>query len=195
MRRRIELTPGFAAFLVLLWYFDDGGIFWRFLTAIAVHELAHTIVLLLLGGEIRGLRLGFAQLTLRTGFLTARTELLATAAGPGVNLLCACLLGRAAPQLAGASLLLGGFNLLPVYPLDGGRLLLGLLRLRWGLSGVRAALYLSTAFSAVLVALALYAALHWKTGFWSVVSALLLFIRLLQMQSAEKAVAFPAADL
>ena len=132
------MTPGFPAFLAVLWYFDGGSVFWSFLAAIAVHELAHAAVLLLLGGEVRGLRLGFAQLTLRTGFLSTRTELLATAAGPGVNLLSACLLGRAAPRFAAASLLLGAFNLLPVYPLDGGRLLCALLRLRWGLAGERA---------------------------------------------------------
>ena len=174
------MTPGFPAFLAVLWYFDGGSVFWSFLAAIAVHELAHAAVLLLLGGEVRGLRLGFAQLTLRTGFLSTRTELLATAAGPGVNLLSACLLGRAAPRFAAASLLLGAFNLLPVYPLDGGRLLCALLRLRWGLAGERAALY---------------AALHFKTGVWSVVTAGLLLVRLLQMQRTEKAVAFPGKGL
>lgn len=189
------MTPGFPAFLAVLWYFDGGRVFWSFLAAIAVHELAHAAVLLLLGGEVRGLRLGFAQLTLRTGFLSTRTELLATAAGPGVNLLSACLLGRAAPRFAAASLLLGAFNLLPVYPLDGGRLLCALLRLRWGLAGERAALYVSVACGAALVALALYAALHFKTGVWSVVTAGLLLVRLLQMQRAEKAVAFPGKGL
>ena len=75
------MTPGFPAFLAVLWYFDGGGVFWSFLAAIAVHELA------------------------------------------------------------------------------------------------------------------LYAALHFKTGVWSIVTAGLLLVRLLQMQRAEKTVAFPGKGL
>ena len=52
MKRRLDLTPGFPAFLAAVWYFDSCGIFWPFLAAMTVHELAHAAVLLLLGGRI-----------------------------------------------------------------------------------------------------------------------------------------------
>jgi stage IV sporulation protein FB len=53
-------------------------------------------------------------------------ELAAVLAGPGTNLLCALALTVVGPGLegaVGAHLMLGGFNLLPVRPLDGGRAL------------------------------------------------------------------------
>ena len=136
MKRRLDLTPGFPAFLAAVWYFDSCGIFWPFLAAMTVHELAHAAVLLLLGGRIESVRLSFAQVELRTGLLSDRTELWSTAAGPGINLLCGWLFRRWMPAFAAVSLLLALFNLLPVWPLDGGRLLRTLLRMRWGAAGV-----------------------------------------------------------
>ena len=63
-------------------------------------------------------------------------ELLAAAAGPAVNLLLAAALGLLGRWweplylLAGAQAVLGCFNLLPILPLDGGRMLW--LALCWG---------------------------------------------------------------
>ena len=71
-----------------------------------VHELAHAAVLLLLGGRIESVRLSFAQVELRTGLLSDRTELWSTAAGPGINLLCGWLFRRWMPAFAAVSLLL-----------------------------------------------------------------------------------------
>lgn len=63
------------------------------------------------------------------GRLSYGGELLAAAAGPAVNLILALLLGYGGRLwsplylFAGAQLVLGVFNLLPVLPLDGGSLL------------------------------------------------------------------------
>ena len=194
MKRRLDLTPGFPAFLAAVWYFDSCGIFWPFLAAMAVHELAHAAVLLLLGGRIESVRLSFAQVELRTGLLSDRTELWSTAAGPGINLLCGWLFRRWTPAFAAVSLLLAVFNLLPVWPLDGGRLLRTLLRMRWGAAGVDASQTLGLLFGAGLLAGAIFAARRWDAGVWPAVTAGALLVRLLRSRYAEKAVAFPAAE-
>ena len=193
MKRRLDLTPGFPAFLAAVWYFDSCGIFWPFLAAMTVHELAHAAVLLLLGGRIESVRLSFAQVELRTGLLSDRTELWSTAAGPGINLLCGWLFRRWMPAFAAVSLLLALFNLLPVWPLDGGRLLRTLLRMRWGAAGVDASQTLGLLFGLGLLAGAVFAARRWDTGVWPAVTAGALLVRLLRSRYAEKAVAFPAA--
>ena len=169
MKRRLDLTPGFPAFLAAVWYFDSCGIFWPFLAAMTVHELAHAAVLLLLGGRIESVRLSFAQVELRTGLLSDRTELWSTAAGPGINLL-------------------------PVWPLDGGRLLRTLLRMRWGAAGVNASQTLGLLFGLGLLGGAVFAARRWDAGVWPAVTAGALLVRLLRSRYAEKAVAFPAAE-
>lgn len=195
MKRRLDLTPGFPAFLAAVWYFDSCGIFWSFLAAMTVHELAHAAVLLLLGGRIESVRLSFAQVELRTGLLSDRTELWSTAAGPGINLLCGCwLFRRWMPAFAAVSLLLALFNLLPVWPLDGGRLLRTLLRMRWGAAGVDASQTLGLLFGLGLLAGAVFAARRWDAGVWPAVTAGALLVRLLRSRYAEKAVAFPAAE-
>ena len=194
MKRRLDLTPGFPAFLAAVWYFDSCGIFWPFLAAMTVHELAHAAVLLLLGGQIESVRLSFAQVELRTGLLSDRTELWSTAAGPGINLLCGWLFRRWMPAFAAVSLLLALFNLLPVWPLDGGRLLRTLLRMRWGAAGVDASQTLGLLFGLGLLAGAVFAARRWDAGVWPAVTAGALLVRLLRSRYAEKAVAFPAAE-
>ena len=194
MKRRLDLTPGFPAFLAAVWYFDSCGIFWPFLAAMTVHELAHAAVLLLLGGGIESVRLSFAQVELRTGLLSDRTELWSTAAGPGINLLCGWLFRRWMPAFAAVSLLLALFNLLPVWPLDGGRLLRTLLRMRWGAAGVDASQTIGLLFGLGLLAGAVFAARRWDAGVWPAVTAGALLVRLLRSRYAEKAVAFPAAE-
>ena len=194
MKRRLDLTPGFPAFLAAVWYFDSCGIFWPFLAAMTVHELAHAAVLLLLGGRIESVRLSFAQVELRTGLLSDRTELWSTAAGPGINLLCGWLFRRWMPAFAAVSLLLALFNLLPVWPLDGGRLLRTLLRMRWGAAGVNASQTLGLLFGLGLLGGAVFAARRWDAGVWPAVTAGALLVRLLRSWYAEKAVAFPAAE-
>ena len=194
VKRRLDLTPGFPAFLAAVWYFDSCGIFWPFLAAMTVHELAHAAVLLLLGGRIESVRLSFAQVELRTGLLGDRTELWSTAAGPGINLLCGWLFRRWMPAFAAVSLLLALFNLLPVWPLDGGRLLRTLLRMRWGAAGVNASQTLGLLFGLGLLAGAVFAARRWDAGVWPAVTAGALLVRLLRSRYAEKAVAFPAAE-
>ena len=194
MKRRLDLTPGFPAFLAAVWYFDSCGIFWPFLAAMTVHELAHAAVLLLLGGQIESVRLSFAQVELRTGLLSDRTELWSTAAGPGINLLCGWLFRRWMPAFAAVSLLLALFNLLPVWPLDGGRLLRTLLRMRWGAAGVNASQTFGLLFGLGLLAGAVFAARRWDAGVWPAVTAGALLVRLLRSRYAEKAVAFPAAE-
>ena len=194
MKRRLDLTPGFPAFLAAVWYFDSCGIFWPFLAAMTVHELAHAAVLLLLGGRIESVRLSFAQVELRTGLHSDRTELWSTAAGPGINLLCGWLFRRWMPAFAAVSLLLALFNLLPVWPLDGGRLLRTLLRMRWGAAGVDASQTLGLLFGLGLLGGAVFAARRWDAGVWPAVTAGALLVRLLRSRYAEKAVAFPAAE-
>lgn len=103
------------------------------LLAASMHEAGHLLLLCAFGAPIRGLRLSAmgAELYASTVRLSYQREFLVTLAGPAVNLLfgplCALLAVRFAWEwgylLAGAHLLLGVYNLLPIPPLDGWRFL------------------------------------------------------------------------
>lgn len=126
MFHELRISPGFC--LLIGWFTAVNG--WRLLAAVlgaaALHEVGHWAALRLLGAEIRGLRIGVLGAVLETDStcLSYGRELVAILAGPGANLLGALMLaGLGAETAAGAQLVLGGFNLLPVRPLDGGRAL------------------------------------------------------------------------
>ena len=104
------------------------------LLAAALHEGGHLFVLCLFRVPVEGLRLGAVGAVIHARGarrLSYGRELLVTVAGPAANLLLAPPLAALSARLswewgflfAGANVLLGVYNLLPVPPLDGGRAL------------------------------------------------------------------------
>jgi stage IV sporulation protein FB len=124
--KRLQFSGDF--FLLTVWFAIVNGweLLGMILAAAVLHELGHLVVLWLLRAKILALRVGILGAVLETDCrrLTYGGELAAVLAGPVMNLLSACFLSRFAPEqetFIGIHLALGGFNLLPVRPLDGGR--------------------------------------------------------------------------
>lgn len=120
---KIEIRPSFAVLLGLLIALDPAGLMLPFLLAAALHELGHLVCLRLCGIPVNELRIGFTGAVLHTAPMALRQEACAAAAGPVVNLLCGLGFLRLCPAFSCVSLLLAFCNLLPVFPLDGGRIL------------------------------------------------------------------------
>lgn len=120
---KIDLAPGFAAALCVLRLVAEPEAYAAFLAAAAAHEAGHLLTLRLLGADILSVRLGFLDAKIGTNTLGYREEAVCALAGPAASLLFCLLLRRPAPTFAAISLLLGLFNALPIFPLDGGRAL------------------------------------------------------------------------
>lgn len=126
---RVTVQPSFLIFWTILCLLDTQGLMLYFLPAAILHELGHFACLYALGGHAEELELNGAgakiEMVLNGGY---RADILTSASGPLANLLCACLCGCFRWEMsAGAHLILGLFNLLPILPLDGGRIAAALL--------------------------------------------------------------------
>jgi Zn-dependent protease/CBS domain-containing protein len=177
--------------------------------SIVLHELAHSWVGRRLGMQIHGITLfvfgGAAELSEEPK--SARTEFLMAAAGPLASILLAILFqllatGMEAAQglspiaavlqyLAGINLILAAFNLLPAFPLDGGRILRAAL---WAWRGdvtwaTRVAAGVGGAIGLGLIVLGIVGAISGNVvgGMWSVLIGL--FIRSAAAASSQQTVA------
>ena len=90
--------------------------------AATVHELCHLLVLVVCRGPILQISITTGGAIIRTPPIAPLQELLCTIAGPVGSLLC-LLFTRFFPLLALCGLIQGLYNLIPLYPLDGGRIL------------------------------------------------------------------------
>ncbi len=141
-RLKIKVHITFIIFACLLIYFGQGFLFINYLLVIFLHELSHAFVARKLGYNIRHIKLipfGIS-LNLNECKMDAADEIKIAVAGPMCNLilcLCSFTLWWLFPSTYNYSYLFGYanfitcvFNLLPAFPLDGGRIFRGLFRLK-----------------------------------------------------------------
>lgn len=131
---RIHVSPSAPLLLALFVMLSSPLLLSALLLAALCHELGHYGMLRRLRARISAVRITALGAEMQVaGRLSYGGELLAAAAGPVTNLLLALPLaygGRLWEVLylfAGAQLILGVFNLLPILPLDGGSVLWNLL--------------------------------------------------------------------
>lgn len=92
------------------------------LIAAVFHEICHIFVIMLFGGQVYSIQIRAGGTEIETAHLSERAELFCALAGPCGSLLLLCLC-RYIPRIALCALVQGLFNLLPLFPLDGGRIL------------------------------------------------------------------------
>lgn len=131
-RLQWQITPGAVVLLAVFIYVASPLLAAAILLAAVCHEMGHYLTLCALGAGVRAVRisaLGAEMEVEGRSRLSYGGELLSTLAGPLTNLVLALLLARTGQwaeifyPLAGAQLVLGCFNLLPIRPLDGSSIL------------------------------------------------------------------------
>ena len=122
MGRKIRVEAGgliFGALALLVLPLD-----W-FLSAVfaaGIHELGHYVCIRALGIPVVSLSISAGGCRMETGEMTSGQEFLCALAGPMASLTLACFRNWV-PLVSFCALAQGLFNLLPMYPMDGGRIL------------------------------------------------------------------------
>ena len=143
MRCRVKVSVPFLALVCLLFVLDKNGALLYTLLAMAVHETAHIFAIKLCGGTVEevgirvfGMKIEVPELAL----MPYKKEIIIAAAGPLAGIICALLCLAAARILKttvldyfiGINVVITLINLIPVYPLDGGRIVLSASLLMFG---------------------------------------------------------------
>lgn len=161
---------------ILTWL--DWGFCLRFLGCVLWHEIGHLAMIRLCRVNVDELSLSAAGAVIKTRPCCWKKEFLCAAAGPLNGMILGFAVLRVCPKTAMVSFLLSLVNLLPLYPLDGGRMLRALLSMYF--ADGKAEKVLQTVNICVCCALMLLAC--WGTvclqmGLWPIFAALVLLWR------------------
>lgn len=121
-KRKIEITvlPSFFIFLAVALLMIPLPLLCGWIVAAAIHELSHCLMLHLCRCRIFRVSIGSFGAEIHTQELSNRQAFLCALAGP-VGGLLPVLFAKWVPVIALCSIMQTGFNLLPLFPMDGGR--------------------------------------------------------------------------
>lgn len=166
-RLQFQISPAaciLAAMLVLIlplrWILAALG-------AAAVHELSHFAAVKLCGGNIQSFYIGKRGALMRAGAMPRWKTLICVLAGPIGSLLLLLLL-QWIPRIAFCGLVHAAYNLVPLYPLDGGRIL-------HCLFGEKTCTVIESIFLGVIFVLAVYLSVFLRLGLFPLVVVFVLW--------------------
>lgn len=129
-----------------------------------LHELLHYLSVRICRRRVFHIQLGAGGAIMQSEPLDPWQEVFCSLSGPlaGVMLVFA---GRWFPRLAICGIFQSLYNLLPIYPLDGGRAMRGiLLQIFGGIKGDRVADHIENCIVVVLIAIAVYSSIFLDLG-------------------------------
>ena len=119
---KVQIAPYTYLFLALILTVLPAQWWLGTILAAGIHELGHYVTIRLLGGRVISMRVFPGTVKMEFLGLSRAGEALSALAGPLASLLLAGLL-PVYPEIRICAAVQGIYNLLPVYPLDGGRIL------------------------------------------------------------------------
>lgn len=121
-KTRISISPGFCIFIAISLLLLDLRWVIGWLTASLVHELFHYITICIYKCPVSQIQIGCYGVIMNTHFPGKTAEILCALAGP-MGSLAVIAAFRLFPYAALCATMQLSFNLLPVYPMDGGRII------------------------------------------------------------------------
>ena len=141
------------------------------------HELCHYIALRICGYTVSGIRISLKGVFMETEALSAANEAICAYAGP-IGALVLLLLARRFPRVAVCTIVQSLYNLLPIFPLDGGRGLGCFLRKALGdARGKQAFMIVERVVLFVLLFLALFAYVKLGLGLLPALAVIFIIVK------------------
>lgn len=140
-------------------------------SAAMIHELCHIMAVRLLGGNISGFQLKAGHMRIEGNLTERGKSLIAAAAGPAGSLMLLLVL-RWMPKLALCGAIQGIYNLIPVRPLDGGRILQYVLEMICPRYSETVISVTEAAAAAVLLMAAVSVVMLHSSGIWPILMVL-----------------------
>ena len=154
--------------------------------AVFVHELFHYIALRLCKVSVVQITVGAFGVDIQTAEITTGQEILSALAGPLGSLMLLFLL-HIFPYVSLCALVQLLFNLIPTYPMDGGRVVRGVCSLILGENRGRALSKAIATFFLILLGFgSLWFSFHYKLGMIPVLLAALIILRTRKIPCIER---------
>lgn len=157
----LSVQKGLSVYLAALLLFVPVPLIGAMLAAAVFHELCHIAALICLGHPVLSVSICATGARIRTEPLPPFHEILCALAGP-LGALFLLLFARWIPAVAVCALIQSFYNLLPIYPADGGRALRRVISLM-GL-GDNAFRGVEILTLSILLALGIWGTIRWGIG-------------------------------
>lgn len=187
MRRNIRINPLFFGVLLIVFFLGFLREYILMFLILFLHEAGHLIVLCGEKTEISYIKIEPFGITIRFRDRLTKNpgkEIISAFAGPLTNFILALLALIIAKERLKffilANLSMGIFNLLPIYPLDGGRILKAFFSMRYGyIKSFRFVFLLSAFISALTIFFGIYMIIRGNFNFSLCLTGCFLFFNLL----------------
>ena len=177
MAKRIEVDNSAFFFCCILILTVPLNWFVAAMFAAVVHEFFHAAAICMTGGHICRLRIGILGAEMEAAIPGRSEEIISAMAGPCGSFLL-LLLCHSFPRISICGLVQGLYNLLPLYPLDGGRALLHILMSICPKSAERIMDAVEFLTAVILVAVCIYASFAQTLGIFPLFMTVFLVVKM-----------------
>ena len=165
--KNVRISPLLVCLLCVSIYFGWGSMVGAAILAVLCHELGHVAAIFLCRKRITSISFGVIGAAIETEPMTYRQELLCASMGPLINFILFSICYRFNMVFGLVNLILLVYNILPVYPLDGGRMLRAFLLIRISEDKVRRIVHIISAiFTAILMISSVCIVIYLQWGLW-----------------------------
>ncbi len=178
---RLTIQPGYFILIALALLIIPVRWVVGWFGAVFFHEFCHYIALRAYKVSVFQIKIGIGGVNMQTGEMTVLQEVICALAGPLGSLLLLFLL-HVYPYVSLCALAQSLFNLMPIYPMDGGRVITGICV---GLIGEKKGILLSNTISGIFLALlfcvSLHLSLHYRLGILPIIISLIIITRVVKI--------------